>query len=37
MRALMRPHPLFFAGGRGLVLTDVDSNDYLDYVLGWGR
>ncbi|WP_427892030.1 aspartate aminotransferase family protein [Kribbella sp. GL6] len=36
MRASMRPHPLFFRGGRGPVLTDVDGNDYLDYVLGWG-
>ncbi|HZX07808.1 aspartate aminotransferase family protein [Kribbella sp.] len=36
MRASMRPHPLFFRGGRGPVLTDVDGNDYLDHVLGWG-
>jgi glutamate-1-semialdehyde 2,1-aminomutase len=36
MRSSMRPHPLFFRGGQGPVLTDVDGNDYLDYVLGWG-
>lgn len=36
MRASMKPHPLFFRGGRGPTLTDVDGNDYLDYVLGWG-
>ncbi|MFF2653939.1 aspartate aminotransferase family protein [Streptomyces sp. NPDC058045] len=36
MRGSMRPHPLFFRGGRGSTLTDVDGNNYLDYVLGWG-
>lgn len=36
MRASMKPHPLFFAGGSGSRLTDVDGNVYLDYVLGWG-
>lgn len=36
MRASMKPHPLFFAGGSGARLTDLDGNSYLDYVLGWG-
>lgn len=36
MRASMKPHPIFFTGGDGPRLTDVDGNDYLDYVLGWG-
>jgi glutamate-1-semialdehyde 2,1-aminomutase len=36
MRASMKPHPLFFDGGAGPRLTDVDGNTYLDYVLGWG-
>ncbi|HMQ35410.1 MAG TPA: glutamate-1-semialdehyde 2,1-aminomutase [Chloroflexaceae bacterium] len=28
--------PIFFAGGAGARLTDVDGNSYLDYVLSWG-
>jgi glutamate-1-semialdehyde 2,1-aminomutase len=36
MRASMKPHPLFFSGGAGPRLTDIDGNTYLDYVLGWG-
>jgi glutamate-1-semialdehyde 2,1-aminomutase len=36
LRAQARPHPLFFSGGRGPRLTDLDGNSYLDYVLGWG-
>src|SRR5690625_7442021 len=32
----MPPHPLFFQGGSGPRLTDLDGNSYLDYVLGWG-
>lgn len=36
MRASMKPHPLFFSGGTGPRLTDLDGNTYLDYVLGWG-
>jgi glutamate-1-semialdehyde 2,1-aminomutase len=32
----MKPHPLFFRGGAGARLTDLDGHDYLDYVLGWG-
>jgi glutamate-1-semialdehyde 2,1-aminomutase len=36
LRASMKPHPLFFSGGSGPRLTDLDGNTYLDYVLGWG-
>lgn len=36
MRASMKPHPLFFSHGAGSHLIDVDGNDYVDYVLGWG-
>lgn len=36
MRASMKPHPIFFSSGSGSVLTDLDGNEYLDYVLGWG-
>ncbi|MEE6282891.1 aspartate aminotransferase family protein [Georgenia sp. MJ170] len=32
----MKPHPLFFSGGSGPRMTDLDGNTYLDYVLGWG-
>jgi glutamate-1-semialdehyde 2,1-aminomutase len=30
------PVPLYFSGGRGAHLTDVDGNEYIDYVLAWG-
>ena len=30
------PVPLFFERGAGAHLTDVDGNDYVDYVLGMG-
>lgn len=36
LRASMKPHPLFFEGGSGPRLTDLDGHSYLDYVLGWG-
>ncbi|WP_434080493.1 aspartate aminotransferase family protein [Sanguibacter sp. Z1732] len=36
LRAAMKPHPLFFEGGSGPRLTDLDGHSYLDYVLGWG-
>ncbi|MFK3677971.1 aspartate aminotransferase family protein [Microbacterium sp. NPDC090218] len=36
LRASMPPHPLFFAGGKGPRLIDIDGNTYIDYVLGWG-
>ncbi len=30
------PVPLYLTGGRGSRLTDVDGNEYIDYVLAWG-
>jgi glutamate-1-semialdehyde 2,1-aminomutase len=30
------PVPLYFAAGRGARLRDVDGNEYVDYLLGWG-
>lgn len=36
MRASMRPHPIYFERGKGSKLWDIDGNDYIDYVLGWG-
>ena len=30
------PVPLYFTGGHGSRLTDVDGNEYIDYVLAWG-
>lgn len=36
LRASARPHPIYFRGGAGAILTDIDGNDYHDYVLGWG-
>ncbi|MDP6453075.1 MAG: aspartate aminotransferase family protein [SAR202 cluster bacterium] len=31
-----KPTPLFFERGEGAHLTDVDGNDYVDYMLGQG-
>lgn len=36
LRAQMPPHPLSFDRGAGAKLTDIDGNEYTDYVLGWG-
>lgn len=36
LRASAKPHPIFFTGGEGATMTDVDGNVYIDYVLGWG-
>ncbi|RZI92822.1 MAG: aspartate aminotransferase family protein [Microbacterium sp.] len=36
LRAAAKPHPIFFTGGAGATLTDVDGNVHIDYVLGWG-
>lgn len=36
LRASARPHPIYFSGGTGAILTDIDGNQYHDYVLGWG-
>jgi glutamate-1-semialdehyde 2,1-aminomutase len=30
------PHPIFMARGTGAWLEDVDGNQYLDYLGGWG-
>ena len=30
------PVPLYFSGGCGSRLFDVDNNEYIDYQLGWG-
>jgi glutamate-1-semialdehyde 2,1-aminomutase len=35
MRAIGRD-PIFIASGRGSTITDVDGNDYVDYVCSWG-
>src|SRR5690606_29088724 len=29
-------HPFFVSAGNGAVVTDVDGNEYVDYVLSWG-
>ncbi|GIW01673.1 aspartate aminotransferase family protein [Roseiflexus sp.] len=36
VRAAERPFPLFFTQAEGAILTDVDGNPYIDYVLGQG-
>ncbi|SER86042.1 glutamate-1-semialdehyde 2,1-aminomutase [Psychrobacillus sp. OK032] len=28
--------PIFMASGKGAILTDIDGNEYIDYVLSWG-
>lgn len=28
--------PIFMASGDGAIVTDLDGNDYIDYVLSWG-
>ncbi|NEW70816.1 aspartate aminotransferase family protein [Streptomyces rhizosphaericus] len=35
-RAVLRPTPLAFTGARGSRITDVDGNEYVDYVAGYG-
>jgi glutamate-1-semialdehyde 2,1-aminomutase len=35
MRSIGRD-PIFIASGRGSTITDVDGNDYVDYVCSWG-
>lgn len=35
-RMAERPSPLFFKSGSGARLIDVDGNEYLDYVCGYG-
>jgi len=36
VRAGKQPPPLFFEGGRGSTIYDVDGHRYIDYVLGQG-
>ena len=35
MRAIGRD-PIFIASGKGATITDVDGNDYVDWVCSWG-
>jgi glutamate-1-semialdehyde 2,1-aminomutase len=35
MRSIGRD-PIFIASGHGPIVTDVDGNDYVDYVCSWG-
>ncbi len=35
-RALVAPHPIFIERGAGSIMWDVDGNDYIDYLLGYG-
>jgi glutamate-1-semialdehyde 2,1-aminomutase len=35
MRSIGRD-PIFIASGSGPIITDVDGNDYIDYVCSWG-
>ncbi len=35
MRAIGRD-PIFIASGKGSTITDVDGNDYIDWVCSWG-
>ena len=30
------PHPLFYSEAHGSKMTDVDGNEYIDYMLGGG-
>ncbi|MYR07947.1 aminotransferase class III-fold pyridoxal phosphate-dependent enzyme [Gordonia sp. SID5947] len=32
----MQPHPLFIDHARGSRMWDIDGNEYVDYVMGWG-
>src|SRR5437588_1774510 len=36
LRRSARPYPLYFSGGQGPYITDVDGNTYADYGLAWG-
>jgi len=35
-RGLVDPHPIFVARGSGSRIWDVDENEYIDYLLGYG-
>ncbi len=28
--------PIFMQSGKGAIITDIDGNEYIDYVLSWG-
>lgn len=32
----VKQDPIVMAKGQGAIITDVDGNDYIDYVLSWG-
>lgn len=36
LRSAMKPTPLFAAGGSGPRIRDVDGNEFIDYLLGYG-
>jgi glutamate-1-semialdehyde 2,1-aminomutase len=36
LRRTARPWPLYFNGGQGARIRDVDGNSYVDYAMGWG-
>ncbi len=36
LRAAMPPHPLHYASASGAILTDIEGNQYTDYVCAWG-
>jgi glutamate-1-semialdehyde 2,1-aminomutase len=35
-RSLVEPHPIFIDHGEGSRIVDVDGNEYIDYLLGYG-
>jgi glutamate-1-semialdehyde 2,1-aminomutase len=35
-RALVDPHPIYVSHGRGSRIWDIDGNEYVDYLLGYG-
>jgi glutamate-1-semialdehyde 2,1-aminomutase len=36
LRRSARPYPLYFQGGAGARIQDVDGNSYIDYAMAWG-
>jgi glutamate-1-semialdehyde 2,1-aminomutase len=36
MRSIGRREPIFIASGEGATITDVDGNEYIDWVSSWG-
>lgn len=35
-RLSAKPHPIFMQDAHGATVTDVDSNNYIDFTMGWG-